>query len=392
MAADTIYQGTSSNIVYAVKMELSAMTSATVNNIQYTLSGTQDADDLPYTTVYFNATSPVISGATYLGQTVATFAAPHTYSININKIMAAASSGYFLITINVSSTATDNKTVRITGNTNPVVFAYNTAPNVTNSQTNGAGTQTIQAAEITLTSSVIGAGNIVRGSNTNIIYAAKMDVSAMTGVTVNNIQYTLTGTHDADDLPYTTVYFNATAPIITGATYLGQTVATFAAPHTYSININRAIAAASSGYFIITVNVSATATLGNTVQVNGATNPVVFGYTTAPNITNSQTNAAGVKTISASGPAPFSASGNMNQNSVAEKLIVIKSVYPNPVNSILHVQVKGVVRLIITNQQGNVMAQKTITENGSIDMRKYMPGAYIIKDINSGYTVTVVKE
>ncbi|MEO8568151.1 MAG: T9SS type A sorting domain-containing protein, partial [Ginsengibacter sp.] len=52
-----------------------------------------------------------------------------------------------------------------------------------------------------------------------------------------------------------------------------------------------------AGYYIITVNVSPTATIGNTVIINGASDPVVFGFTTNPNITNNQTNNGGSHTL-----------------------------------------------------------------------------------------------
>ncbi|HRH60892.1 MAG TPA: T9SS type A sorting domain-containing protein, partial [Chitinophagaceae bacterium] len=358
-------------------------------NVQYTLSGNHDADDLSYTSLYFNATAPTTSGATYLGQTAANFAAPHAYSYYINKFMARGSSGYFIITANVNIAASDNKTVQVNGATNPVAFSYTTAPNITNAQTNTGGVQTIQAAEVTLTSSAVSAGNIVRGTSTNVVYIVKMDVSAMANVTMNNVQYTLSGTHDADDLTYTSLYFNTT-PAITGATYLGQASATFAAPHTYSYYINKAMTRGTSGYFLVTVNVNAAGTLGNTVQLNGATNPLVFSYTTAPNVTNSQTNAAGVKTISAFAPAGL-ISSNTNSGDAAQS-IVISSVYPNPVTDLLHVSVKGEAKLIVTTQDGIAVAQKTITDNGTIDMSKLKPGLYFIKDAKSGYAVSVMKK
>ncbi|MEP7145221.1 MAG: T9SS type A sorting domain-containing protein, partial [Ferruginibacter sp.] len=67
-------------------------------------------------------------------------------------------------------------------------------------------------------------------------------------------------------------------------------------------SLNRLLAAGSTGYFIIAIDVTATATLANTVKINGAANPLVFGFSTAPNITNNQTDAAGTKTISSTLP------------------------------------------------------------------------------------------
>ncbi len=296
-AAD-INQGSSNNIIYIAQMS-AATEPVTVNNIQFTLGGTHDANDLPTVLVYFNGTLPVFAGSSYLGQAVATFAAPHNYSININRNMAVGATGYFIIVANVNDAATDNNTVKIDGATNPVVFGFGTSPNVVNTQTDAAGAQTIQASDITVTSTTVAAADINQGTSNNIIYIAQMS-AATEPVTVNNIQFTLGGTHDANDLPTVLVYFNSTLPVFAGSSYLGQAVATFAAPHSYSININRNMAVGATGYFIIVANVNDAATDNNTIKIDGAANPVVFGFGTSPNVVNTQTDAAGVQTIQAS--------------------------------------------------------------------------------------------
>ncbi|MEO6732587.1 MAG: T9SS type A sorting domain-containing protein, partial [Ferruginibacter sp.] len=295
VAAADINQGTSNNIIYITQMSV-ATEPVLVNNIQFTLSGTHDVNDLETVLVYFNATSPVFAGSTFLGSAVATFAAPHAYSINISRAMAVGSTGYFIILANVNSGATDNNTVKINGATNPVVFGFTTTPNVTNTQTDAAGIQTIQAADITLNTSPVATSNFTPGSNNNIVYVTQMTV-ATEPVVVNNIQFTLSGTHDANDLTTVLVYFNATSPVFAGSTFLGSAVATFAAPHAYSISISRAMATGSTGYFLILVNVSPTGTVGNTVAINGATAPVVFGFTTTPNVVNNQVDNGGMHTL-----------------------------------------------------------------------------------------------
>ncbi len=371
VAADTIYQGTNTNIVSITKMKV---TTANVNvtNIQYTLSGNHDADDLTYTSVYYN-TTPDLTGASYLGQTTAPYAAPHLYSINIYKPMPAGTTGYFIVTVNVNTSATDNHTVKVSAATNPVVFSYNIAPNVTNSQTNGGGTQTIMAPDITLSSSTVAAGNIARSSSSNIVYALKADVT-VANVNITNIQYTLSGSHDADDLSYTSVYFNPTSPVIAGASYLGQVPAGFAGPHSYSINIYKPMAAGTSGYFLITVNVNAAATIGNTVRLTGATTPVIFSYNIAPNVTNNQSNAAGLKTISAtllsastsennnSTAITAGDGGNSSDNATVATAQAIQRIYPNPVSDRLNVEFTSAARqnvvLVLKDGNGRVAATR----------------------------------
>ncbi|MBK8774547.1 MAG: hypothetical protein IPM10_06920, partial [Chitinophagaceae bacterium] len=214
--------------------------------------------------------------------------------------LAAGSSGYFIVLADVAAAATSGNTVKINGLTNPVSFGYSTSPTITNNQTDIAGTQTILAAGVTLTTSPVAAANITQGSNSNVLYIAKMDVAAQ-AVTVNSMQFTLTGTHDDNDLLLLHVYFNPTAPTLSGATVKAVNVsANFAAPHAYNAFFNtgsQALVAGSSGYFIVLADVAAAATSGNTVKINGLTNPVSFGYSTSPTITNNQTDIAGTQTI-----------------------------------------------------------------------------------------------
>jgi hypothetical protein len=312
VAAADINQGTNSSLVYIAQMSVSTEP-VVVNNIQFNLGGTYDANDIANVLVYFNGTSPVFAGSSFLGSAVATFASPHTFSINLSRNMAVGSTGYFIIVVNVNDDATDNNTIKINGATNPVVFGFTTSPNITNSQADAAGTQTIQAPDITVSTSPVATSDFTPGSNNNIIYIAQMSV-ATEPVVVNNIQFTLTGTHDNNDLTNVLVYFNGASPVFAGSTFLGSAISNFSSPHTYSINLSRNIAPGSIGYFIIVTNVSTTATVGNTVSINGSTNPVVFGFTTAPNITNTQTDNGGLHTL----PVNFiSLNAQHSQNGVA---------------------------------------------------------------------------
>ncbi|MEP6711111.1 MAG: T9SS type A sorting domain-containing protein [Ferruginibacter sp.] len=325
VAAAGVNQGSVNNIVYIVKMDV-ATQAATVNNVHFTLNGTHDANDLTTVNVFFNPTAPTIAGSISNNQAVATFVAPHTYDVPVSRLLAAGTSGYFIITVSINSTATDNNTIKINGATGPVVFGFTAAPNIINNQSDAAGIQTIQAADITLTSTVVPAANVNQGSVNNIVYIVKI-VVATEPVTINNVQFILSGTHDANDLTVVNVFFNPIAPTLAGAISNNQAVATFAAPHTYDVPVSSALAAGTSGYFIITASINSTATDNNTIQINGAANPVVFGFTTAPNITNNQTNAAGPFTIQAADVTLTSnaiAAANVNQGSVNNIVYIVK--------------------------------------------------------------------
>ncbi|SFQ55080.1 T9SS type A sorting domain-containing protein [Parafilimonas terrae] len=386
ITASNINQGSTYNVVYAAKMKVTTMP-AVVNKINFTLSGNHDANDLTYVYLYYNAAAPVISGASYLGYASATFAAPHDYSVNISKSMDAGSEGYFIIAVSVSNTANDNRTIIINGLTDPLEFGYTTAPNVTNNQTNKAGKKTIQAADITLTTPSIAAGNIAQGSTYNVVYATKMNVTTMP-VTVNNMQFTLSGNHDANDLTYVYLYYNASAPVISGASYLGYTAATYAAPHNYSVNISKAMAVGDQGYFIIAVSVNASATVGKTIKVNGATDPVIFGYATNPNTTNNQANNAGAKTIAAS----FAPVKDNEANNAITVNYEVNKVFPNPASSAFSFSITGKqkenITVQLTNRSGNIVFTKRIEINNtgsshSINVSAFPNGVYYFSLINN---------
>ena len=386
IAAADINQGTTYNVVYAAKMKVTTEP-VTVNNIQFTLNGSHDNSDLTYAYLYYNASAPVISGATYLGYTAASYSGPHNYSVNISKGMAVGDQGYFIVAISLTNNATDNHTIFMNGAIKPMKFGFVTDPNVTNSQSNKAKTQTIQAADITLTSANISAGSIVQGSTYNVVYAAKMKVITEP-VTVNNIQFTLSGNHDNNDLTYVYLYYNASTPVISGATYLGYAAATYAGPHDYSINISKGMAVGDQGYFIVAVSVNAAASVGKTVRINGATDPMVFGYITSPNQINNQSNNAGTKTIVASFAPGTIAKAEKDVNT----LYTVNNVFPNPANSFLNYSVLGreneTVRAQLTGRAGNVFIEKSFVmsegyNHGLMNVSKIPNGVYYLVITNN---------
>ena len=138
------------------------------------------------------------------------------------------------------------------------------------------------------------------------------------------MQFTLTGTHDDNDLVVLHVFFNPAAPTVSGATQKAVNVsANFAAPHTYNAVFNlgsQLLAAGSTGYFIVVADVAATATSGNTIKVNGLANPATFGYTTTPDVANNQTDLAGSQTITGSLPLTLLSFTASTANAQAVKL------------------------------------------------------------------------
>jgi hypothetical protein len=56
------------------------------------------------------------------------------------------------------------------------------------------------------------------------------------------------------------------------------------------------------------------------------------------------------------------------------------SVYPNPAKDILHVQNTGKATYTLSNQSGNIMLTKAITNSGDIDVSQLLPGIYFLSN------------
>lgn len=298
--ATNIGQGIVDNIIYIAKMEVNTIWT-NVTGVNFTFTGTHDNNDLTNLAVFINYTEPTLVGAKVWGVASGSNAAPHSYTIYIGNMgIPQGTSAYFIITASTAAAATSGNTVKIDGTANPVTFSFNySTPAIINNQTDVAGTQTIQTAAVTISSVVIPASNIGQGTYDNMTYIVKIDVT-VAPVIITSTQFTLTGTHDNNDLTYIILYINS-IPSIYNTNNLNGTSGLYAAPHSYSItHAPKTIAAGSTVYLMIMVRTSSAATPGNTVKINGSANPVTFGYTSTPNITNNQTDAAGSLTIVAS--------------------------------------------------------------------------------------------
>ncbi len=139
-----------------------------------------------------------------------------------------------------------------------------------------------------------------------------------------------------------------------------------------------------AGFFIITVNVRATATSGHTVKINGSTDPVIFGFTTAPNITDNQSNTAGTKTISS-----FAKSADESEeNLIAGKSSTsLNKIFPNPANSSFSFSLNGNknenIKAQLTGRSGNILIEKNISINKgmnqfTMNVSSFLSGVYYL--------------
>ncbi len=203
---------------------------------------------------------------------------------------------------------------------------------------------------------------------------------------------------DVNDIDNILIYFNSTVVSISGASYLGGVAGTFAAPHTYSVSIGKPFVPGDQGYFIIALNVNSSGTTGHTVKIDGSTNPVVFGFTTAPNVTNNQTNSAGTKTIAASLNKP---AGTNESIFAANSSSSITNLYPNPANTSFSFTFNGTknekISAQLKDRSGNIMLIKSLYINKgtnivSMNVSKFTSGIYYLSVTGEQGSLPVQKQ
>ncbi len=291
VAPADIFQGPSNYAAYIIRVDVST-TSAHLSSLSMVTSGTYDADDINAFRLFRN-TNPTLTGATLLATDGTTGGSGETVSFSTNYTFTIGTH-YLIISIGLSNSATDENTVHLDGEANPAALTFSTAPNVTDNQSNEAGVQTIQASDITLSTEPVAAGNFPQGTFNVLGYTLRVDAST-TSAHLSSLLMMTSGTYDSDDITAFRLFRNAN-PTLTGATLLATDGTTGGSGETVSFSTNYTFAIGTH-YLIITANFNSTATDGNTIHFDGMSNPAALTFTTAPNITDGQTNNAGVQTI-----------------------------------------------------------------------------------------------
>ncbi|MES2431454.1 MAG: hypothetical protein V4556_10975 [Bacteroidota bacterium] len=128
--------------------QLSATTFAgTVNQVNFTTTGTHAAADITNYKLWLNSSSNSLTGATQVGSaiTTGTGAGAHSFT-GLTAIVPVNTTGYFIVTTDIASGATTGNTIKVTAlTTGDITLACsNSFTGSTNAS--GSGTQTIAAA------------------------------------------------------------------------------------------------------------------------------------------------------------------------------------------------------------------------------------------------------
>lgn len=296
--SSNVVKGSIDNTVYILKItndlaanmrEIKVKFSGTfmagdISGISFKLRSTLNPNEFPSYQSFQNGTS-IGSGNTFI------FSAFGGWNINAN------STNYLFISVSASLIATSGRTVEIDGLANPVLITNTISPITTiNNQTDLAGTVTIVAPDISISTEASPATTISQ-SNNGTAYIFKL--LSTTGGSFTGVNIPIEGTITASDIEAWNVFYsfsptatsgnifsnnyNFTGGVLTNNTLSGSS---------FSLGANSPI------YIILRPKFAFNAVAGHTLKVNGATNPATLnGFAGTP--INNQTDAAGELTISA---------------------------------------------------------------------------------------------
>jgi hypothetical protein len=141
--------GVNYHTVYALKVVVGPDGPFSINTLSFKTSGNYRSSDIFSFYVLRNVSSPSQAGGIQMGQQASTSTgAGETFTFTSFVMpLPASSTTYFLVTVLLREGATRGRTIKIDGASNPVNITYKNIPppTIINSQTDAAGTQTIDS-------------------------------------------------------------------------------------------------------------------------------------------------------------------------------------------------------------------------------------------------------
>ena len=278
-AASNLSQNSTNNIIGAYQV-VTGGTALTPSSFRFTTAGTYAAaTDITNFKLYQNSVNS-LAGATLIG----TLAAPASGGLlNFNtgySALAANSTSYFIVSVDVPLSAQGGRTVSLTSTalTN-FVFTGTVIRTGDNSPALVTNTHTIAGPTAAVAAVHPAAGTINQNSTANPIAAYQVTASG-DDIIPTAFTFTTAGTYaNAADISSYSLYQNATNSL-SGAT-LVATIAGGARPQTLTFNTGfTSIADGSTAYFILVADVPVTGTNGNTINI-AAANLNNFSFLTA---------------------------------------------------------------------------------------------------------------
>ena len=321
VTAGTILRGTNTTVISKAKFTVAGGT-ASVTQIDFVTAGSAGAyvqSDIA--TNGFNLWRTAAS--TFDTNTpIGSFSSSKVTATNNETISFTTSENltvgdyYYWLTVDVASTAIPAHTITVNGLTNASVSSVG---NTITGSTSAAGTQTIISPQLTISNnSQITTQNLFVNTTSNIISKAQFTPS-VTNVTITGIDFVTAGTYTNADISSNgfKLWVTTSNTFATTTAFGTAQSSTTGNGETVAFTDNQILTVGNTYYFWLTADISPSATLGNTIVVNGLSTASVTSSTVglfktgSTSATGNQTiidTAPSLTTASASVDAPFSIS------------------------------------------------------------------------------------
>jgi len=131
----------------------------------------------------------------------------------------------------------------------------------------GANISQTASSNIAVSSLALAAGNLQKGSNSQIVYKLSLGVTS-SDATLSGLTLTTAGTYSATDITNFKLWYNSASASTVGATQIGTTIASGATGASLAFTgLTQLISVGTTGYLVLTADVAASATLGTTFNV-----------------------------------------------------------------------------------------------------------------------------
>lgn len=291
------------NLIYVLKVVANSGSPVVISKVSIKTSGSYTGPDISKFYLLHGPDASV-SNAAPVAEILTSNGAGETLvwdlleGVNKAITLTANSTSYIFVQAITTTTATGGRTIGISGIDNGLSVSYSSPAAVSiDNQSNRAGLQTILAPSVTYSTEPIAAANAPARTAEHLVYILKVEGGNVGTAMFNNVSLKTTGTYLQSDINQFNIFSNTSASMA-GATPIGLDNFVTGAGETLNFVVPlESIPANSTRYYLITAKVSASASDGRTLGVNGADNALNMGYINNPTITNNQTNAAALQTI-----------------------------------------------------------------------------------------------
>lgn len=269
VVASNVYQSTQRVPLFSFSTAIGT-SNALLNSLSFTTAGSYIATDLNHFQLWYN-TADNFATATQIGSDITTGlgAGAHTFT-GLAQTTNAGITGYFWITTDIANNANVGNTISV-NSLSASNLVYELAM-FTGSTTSGGVKSIIAIPNVTLNSSnpAVAVANLNQGGTNAIVYSFSTAITNA-NATLNDITFITTGTCTSVDITNFRLWYNTSNDFSTAVQRGSDIISGLSAgSHTFT-GLALSASAGSTGYFWITVDVSAFPTNSRTLGVSAIT-------------------------------------------------------------------------------------------------------------------------